>query len=144
MNKILIAVLIVVLLITFAYYWRSKLSVKVDIDNHIFYVDVAVTPAQKELGLGYRDSMAQDHGMLFPYDHPEQYSFWMKGMRFPLDMIWIRDKTIIDITKNIPIATSDYLPTYSPHVPADKVLEVNAGTTDRLNIKVGDAIKILF
>ena len=144
MNKILIAALIVVLLITFAYYWRSKLSVKVDIDNHIFYVDVAVTPSQKELGLGYRDSMAQDHGMLFPYDHPEQYSFWMKGMRFPLDMIWIRNKTIIDITKNIPVATSDYLPTYAPHVPADKVLEVNAGTTDRLNIKVGDAIKILF
>ena len=79
------------------YYTRHPLQTTVSIRNKTFVVDVAVTAKEKELGLGNRDSLAADHGMLFIYDHKEVFPFWMKNMRFPIDIIWIDDQTIVDI-----------------------------------------------
>lgn len=87
--------------------------------------------------------MSDDRGMLFPYRERNHYSFWMKDMQFPLDIVWIDDKTIIEIHKNVPIPVGESLPFYRPQEPVDKVLELNAGTTDKYGIQVGDAIKIL-
>lgn len=141
-----IALTIAFLIIGFAvyHYWRDPLGVKLTIGAHTYYVETAVTDAEKEKGLGYRDSLKSDHGMLFIYDHPEQYQYWMKGMRFPLDFIWISNKTVIDITKNVHPTTDGQLPVYTPRLPVDKVLEVNAGVVDTDNIKIGDIIKIVF
>jgi len=143
MKKVLLIAGLCFLAFTLVYYWRHPLGAKVVINNHTFYVDVAVTEKQKELGLGNRVSLPKDHGMVFPYDHPEQYTFWMKGMEFPLDMIWIRDKKIIDISKNVPVASGAYLPAYAAKAPVDMVLEVNAGVSDTENIKIGDTVKIV-
>ncbi|HUD19126.1 MAG TPA: DUF192 domain-containing protein [Patescibacteria group bacterium] len=132
------------LLVVAIYYIKHPLAVRVQIDGHVFVVDVAVTNQEKELGLGNRDYMPPDHGMLFVYDHVEAYSYWMKGMRFPLDMVWIKDKTIVDITKNIPVSVNGSLPIYTPKVPVDKVLELNAGTSDTYQIKPGDTLLITF
>ena len=125
------------------FYIKHPLETRMQINNHVFVVELAITEAEKEKGLGYRDNLAPDHGMLFPYDHAEKYSYWMKGMRFPLDIIWIRDGKIVDITKNVPVATTLVLPVYSPKEPVNQVLELNAGTSDRDGIKVGDAAIIL-
>ena len=51
--------------------------------------EVMVTPTEQARGLGYRDSLAWSHGMLFTYDEPGFRSFWMKGMRFDIDIVWI-------------------------------------------------------
>ncbi len=126
-----------------SYYWRHTLITKVQLGTERFRVELAVTEAEKQRGLGYRTHLAPDEGMLFVYSHPEQYSFWMKGMQFPLDIIWIHGKTIVDITANVPVATSGAMPTYSPKAPADKVLEVHAGTVERLGVKIGDPVQIL-
>jgi uncharacterized membrane protein (UPF0127 family) len=71
--------------------------------------------------------------------------FWMKDMRFDLDIVWIKDNKIIGIAKNIPkpaAGTADEkLPTYSPPSPIDQVLEVNAGWTDKYKIKTGDEVR---
>lgn len=142
MSKVIIGILFIIAIVAGYYYFRHPLGVKVAIDNHVFYVEVAATDAQKELGLGDRNSMQLDHGMLFPYQIPNTYKFWMKGMRFPLDMIWIKNKTIIDITKNVPVATTTIIPTYSPISPVDMVLELNAGTVDLDGIKIGDRVDI--
>ena len=132
------------LILVVLYYIKRPPAVRIQIDGHVFVVDVAVTEPQKELGLGNRNHMALDHGMLFVYDHAEAYSYWMKGMRFPLDMVWIKDKTIVDITKNVPVSVNGMLPVYSPKVPVDKVLELNAGITDKYQIKPGDTLLISF
>jgi len=70
----------------------------------------------------------------------------MKGISFPLDFVWIKDDKIVDILENIKPPQKDQpdsqIPIYSSKVEVDKVLELNGGTVQRLNIKVGDTIKI--
>ena len=142
-KKLFIVCGILLLIVLILYYMKHPLLTRIQVGQTIFTVELAITDAQKEKGLGYRDSLAPNHGMLFPYDHPEKYSFWMKGMRFPIDILWIRDSKIIDISKNVPIATSSVLPIYSPQEPANQVLEVNAGVSDKDGIKIGDLAIIL-
>ena len=65
-------------------------------------------------------------------------------MNFPIDIIWIDEKTIVDISKNVPtpiISSLFDLPKYSPKRPVNIVFEVVAGTTDKLNIKEGDTVE---
>jgi uncharacterized protein len=144
MKKFIFISFIVLVLVSVFYYLRHPIGTKVIINNHQFYVDVAVTNPEKESGLGNRDSLEPDHGMLFTYDHKEKYSYWMKNMRFPIDILWIADNTIVDITKNIPVDIKVPLKIYSPIVPVNKVLELNAGTSDRLGIKAGNTVYIRF
>lgn len=105
--------------------------------------EVAVTPEQQALGLGGRDySMRETDGMLFLFDPPTIPKFWMKGMKFDLDMIWLNGTTIVGIEKNVPKESFFTLKTFSPNQPVTAVLEVNAGVSDRHGIKVGDVVEI--
>jgi uncharacterized membrane protein (UPF0127 family) len=104
-------------------------------------VEVASTPAQSERGLGYRDSLPDDAGMLFDLHETKIPQFWMKGMRFPLDMVWIGDdKRVAAITKGVPAqpgAADADLARISPPVPIRYVLEINAGAADRHDLRTG-------
>ncbi len=144
MNRtILIAVLFVIFGLGL-YYFRHPLTSKVKIRAAVFTVEVALTEPQKESGLGNRTSMAADHGMLFVYDHKEQYNYWMKGMEFPLDFIWIDGKTVADITPDVPPPIGAETPiVVKPKVQVDKVFEVNAGTIRKFGIQTGDQVEFL-
>jgi len=107
-------------------------------------VDVALTGQQKALGLGGRLSMPVYHGMLFPYDHKEQYEYWMKGMRFPLDIIWIDGDRVVDLSLNIPPPKGQEQPIIvKPSVPVNRILELNAGTATRIGIRIGDTVEYI-
>lgn len=142
--KKIISIVIILGIFSLWYYTRNPLQSSVTIRGTRFFVDVAITSKEKELGLGNRLTLPSDHGMLFVYDHKEVYSYWMKNMRFPIDIVWIDGRTIVDITKNVPISTTPtgQLPLYHPIVPIDKVLELPAGTSDRVGIIIGDKIII--
>lgn len=116
------------------------------IGNVSLTVEVADTNSKRSKGLGGRESLPQDQGMLFIFDRTDKFPFWMKGLSFPLDFVWIKDDTVADILENIlqPEAgqSDSALPIYSSKVEVNKVLEVNAGTVQRLNIKVGDKIQL--
>jgi uncharacterized membrane protein (UPF0127 family) len=107
-------------------------------------IEVANTTDLRSKGLGGRDSLERDSGMLFVFDSLSQYKFWMKGMRFPLDMIWIKDDTVSDIIPNVPNAASNTpdsaLPVYGPNVPVNRILEVNSGYAQSHGIVVGDKL----
>ena len=145
MKKFLIAGIIALITITAWYYTRHPIGEKAIINGHTIRLTLAVTEAEKERGLGYRDSLATDSGMLFVYNHPERYGFWMKGMRFPLDFIWINGNKVADLSRNIPQPANDTIQpaTLAPSVPADKVLEVNAGVIQSLGIRVGDLVQLV-
>ena len=100
---------------------------------------VANTDALRELGLSDRKSLAANAGMLFVFEAPDRYSFWMKDMYFPLDLLWISaDHIVVDITEN---ATPESFPaTFSPKAPAQFVLEVNAGFVAQHHLVVGDFV----
>ncbi len=137
--------LVVILFVGFALYYQSHpLVSKVRIRNTVIITEVAVTEAQKQKGLAGRSFLADDRGMLFPYDHKEQYNFWMRGMQIPLDFIWIDGNHIVDITENVPPPKgTEPLGIVKPHVEVNKVLEVNAGTIQRNGIRIGDAVEFL-
>lgn len=107
-------------------------------------VEVVVNPKDQARGLGYRDSLAWDHGMLFEYDRPRFLSFWMKGMRFDLDIVWLRDERIVDIDHRVPWVESPNgpWPPISPASMVDLVLEVPAGYASSHGWRTGDRIRI--
>lgn len=143
--KILIAAAgILITLFSLWFYTRHPLQTTVSIRDATFIVDVAVTGKEKEIGLGGRDMLTAHRGMLFVYDHKERYPFWMRNMKFPIDIIWIADTTIVDITKNVPVSDKpvEQLPIYHPVVPVDKVLEITAGLSETYGFAVGDTVKI--
>lgn len=92
-------------------------------------------------GLGGRDFLPEEEGMLFVFPEDSKKSFWMKGMKFSLDIIWINDGKIIDINKNAPF--DDQKKVYYPDAVIDYVLEVNAGFSDKNNIEVGDTFEVI-
>ena len=145
MNKFIIAGIIVLIAITAWYYIRHPIGKRAIINGHEIRLELAVTDKEKEKGLGYRDSLPSDTGMLFVYGHPEKYGFWMKGMRFPLDFIWINGNTVTDISRNIPQPANDTAQPVSlaPAAPVDKVLEVNAGVIQSWGIRVGDLVQFV-
>jgi uncharacterized membrane protein (UPF0127 family) len=108
-------------------------------------VEVALTDEKKAQGLSDRIPLAPRAGMLFVYSEERKRTFWMKDMRFPLDMIWIAaDCTVGDITENAPVPDPDQserdLPRFSPKIPVVHVLEVNGGTSQRHGIAIGDPV----
>jgi uncharacterized membrane protein (UPF0127 family) len=103
---------------------------------------VAESFEQKALGLGGRDGLPDGLGMLFVYPAAGPHAFWMKGMRFDIDILWIDGDHIVDIAARVPHAVPPPLPTYRPRVPADHVLEVTAGTAEARGWRIGDAVRI--
>lgn len=118
----------------------------VTINNSKLKVEVADTKEKRGKGLGGRERIATDEGMLFIFEKADKPTFWMKGLTFPLDFIWIGEDKVLDITQNVapplPGQADQSLPIYTSKVDIDQVLEVNAGTVQQLNIKIGDIVKI--
>jgi uncharacterized membrane protein (UPF0127 family) len=110
----------------------------------ILTVEIAATPATQEKGLSDRDSIAPDHGMLFVFDSEGMWGFWMKGMRFSLDIIWFdSQKRAVFIEQELPPCAPQNCPIYTPPVKAMFVLEVNAGFVKAHNIAIGDSFSYL-
>lgn len=114
----------------------------VKIDNLQVQVEYAKDDATRTKGLGERDSLEYDRGMLFVFDKEQEWTFWMKDMSFPIDIIWIsKDKKVVDYYKNAPPqpgVPDNQLKIYAPQSPAQYVLEINAGIVDKYDIKIGD------
>lgn len=117
---------------------------KLQINGVNLKVEVADTQAKRSKGLSGRQTLASDEGMLFVFPKPDKYQFWMKGLTFPLDFVWIRGEKVVDLLENIPPPASEQtesLPIYQSKQDADQVLEINAGMIRNLNIKVGDIVQ---
>lgn len=106
-------------------------------------VEVVDTDNARKLGLSYRPSLENNRGMLFDFTNTtdKRPSFWMKDMRFSIDIIWINNGTVVGIEKNAPVPTeTTQLPTYTPPTNISHVLEVPSGWSDKNNIRIGNAV----
>lgn len=121
---------------------ESLRKTEIILGGETFKVDVAESFSTRAAGLSGRKMMAEEEGMLFIFPVAGIYSFWMRGMNFPLDIVWISGNKIIAISEDVPIPAGLGLPTYSPPAPIDKVVELNAGTAKRIGLQVGDSIAI--
>lgn len=117
-------------------------SQTVTIKDQTFKVSVAKTEEEKQKGLSGLTSLRLDEGKLFLFDKPDLYAFWMKDMKFPIDIIFINGNKIVSISENVKPTTTGDLPTYEPTGPSDKALEINAGLSKKHNFKAGDTVTI--
>lgn len=132
-----------IFLIAFLYISASAYSVygsrieKIKIGENIFQTERVSSPERLQKGLSNRKTLCQNCAMLFEFPKAGRRSFWMKDMNFPLDIIWIENKKIVHIEKNVP---ENFSKSICPETPADQVLEINAGLVDKLNIEAGEQI----
>ena len=118
----------------------------VRVEDVRFEVEVADTERLIRKGLTGRPYLEERRGMLFIPDGPEAGDFWMKGMLFPLDIIWITsDCRVADVTTYVnlpePGTPDDEIRRYRSYPAAAYTLEVNSGEADRFRIRVGDKVK---
>ena len=140
-----ILLLIVTIVLTAQNHFKTRSKTPTaTIHNHTFKLELAKTQKEKEIGLSAKKTLEKDFGMLFPFEKPSYYSFWMKSMKFPIDIIFINNDRIVTIYKNVspPKNPSEGLQTFAPKEPADTVLEINAGLSEKYNFKEGDIVKI--
>ncbi len=136
----LLVVVVLVISVIFLRYQQNNFGYgEVTIDNDIVVsVDVAASDHTRAKGLSGRESLAMNEGVLFLFANPGKHVFWMKGMYFPIDVIWLRDSEIVDLTLYMePSAPGEQIPTFAPLVKADAVLEVPAGFAAQHGLKLG-------
>ena len=107
-------------------------------------VELAYLPADTSRGLGYREGLAPGTGMLFLFEGPAPRSFWMRGMQFCIDIVWIENGVIQGAAESVcpePSGTADAdLTSYVSPVPVTYVLEVPAGWLDAYGFGVGTPV----
>lgn len=126
---------------------QKKVYGQVEIGNFTFKVEIVDTMAKKQLGLGGHESLGENEGMLFPFNPPSAQTFWMKGVTFPIDLIWIKNNQVVGFSENLEpqgnVLDSNLAIYRSPGV-VNNVLEVKAGTVKKLSIQKGDSLIISY
>lgn len=156
MNKIIVifGIIFLIFLVVIVFFQVNTKSINkllnkpatntVNINGATFKVELAKTQKELAEGLSGRGSLPQDGGMLFVFDKPSYYFFWMRGMKFPLDIIFILNNKVVAVYEDLPPASVNEAnpPQYGLDTASDRVLEINAGRARRNNIKVGDRVII--
>lgn len=103
------------------------------VGDETFTVEVVDTPSSRAKGLGGRESLATSTGMLFIFEEPDIYQFWMKDMAFSIDIAWINgDWCVVNIAHNVSPET--FPDVFIPSEKSTFVLEVQAGVLASKNI----------
>lgn len=122
-------------------------SMQIKVGGASVHVTLAKTDQEITKGLGGTLHLDSDEGMLFVFVAKDQKRiFWMKDMIIPIDIIWIKDGKVVQIDKNIPAPASNtpdnQLKLYPSNQAIDYVLEVNAGFSDKNNIKIDTPVDL--
>lgn len=138
MRKFIAALVALIILSGCSFTQKTEIA-SLKINNAEFQVEIAQTAGQMKRGLSGRDSLCSNCGMLFVYSDYQVRHFWMKGMNFPLDFIWISGKEIVGLAQNVPITDeSGAVKTLNSFRPVNRVLEVPAGWISQNSVKIGD------
>lgn len=118
---------------------QDRLTLVTAAAEHVISIEVAETPEQKSLGLMFRSSLADGHGMLFPYQGPQEITMWMRNTLIPLDMVFIRaDGTVHRIAARTEPLSERVIGSQGP---VTAVLELAGGAAARLGLEVGDRVR---
>jgi uncharacterized membrane protein (UPF0127 family) len=115
----------------------------VELKGKRFTVEVAESREKQALGLMFRESMPDGHGMVFIFPAEGMRSFWMKNTKIPLDIFYFdEDLKLVSVSENTPPCRTSRCPGYPSMGPAKYVLELNAGKAEELGVQPGDALKL--
>lgn len=106
-------------------------------------LEVADTDEARARGLMFRDALDESHGMLFCFDAARRHPFWMKHVRFALDILWLDARNrIVWLVEDAPPCQADPCTVYEPRASAASVLEVAGGFAQRHGVALGDVVTI--
>jgi uncharacterized membrane protein (UPF0127 family) len=107
--------------------------------DYAFTVEVVDTPATRQKGLMFVQSLGKDAGMLFDFKQEQETAFWMQNTFIPLDMIFIAADGVV---KTIHVNAKPHDTTSIPsQVPVQFVLEIPGGRSVEIGLKPGDRIE---
>ena len=128
-------------IVIFLSFRNKPIEEKVCFKDYCFLVELAKTQEEKAQGLMFRESLDPDRGMFFIFENEAEYSFWMKDVLIPLDIIWInKDKEVVFIKKNAQPCVMKECEIIKSGKKAKYILETGAGITDKINLKMGDGL----
>lgn len=104
--------------------------IAVHIGERTYALEIADTDIERTTGLGGREELCETCGMLFVFDHPGRHAFWMKGMRFPIDIVWLSGEDVVFVAHGV---SPDLDGTINPEVAADRVIEFRAGAAQAVD-----------
>jgi uncharacterized membrane protein (UPF0127 family) len=118
-------------------------QVNVTVNGQLLSAVISATPEQRTRGLSVKNSLAQDEAMLFVFDNEARHRFWMKDMKFPIDIIWISsEKTVVDIEHELqPCNLGVLCSTYEPDDDSLYVLETVSGFAQKHDIVKGRPVE---
>ena len=122
---------------------NSYQRVNVTINGLVLVADISITNEQRTKGLSVKDGLAENEAMLFVFGNEAEHTFWMKDMKFPIDIIWIdSNKTIVHIENNLmPCSSGVLCPTYKPPDDSLYVLETVGGLAEKYDIEKGTQVQ---
>ncbi len=155
--------LILVFLVAFLLFFSKRVeaperiaSPTLSTRDTVLFIELAVTEEERILGLGNREAIGDDKGMLFVFPKSDRHGIWMKGMLFPLDIIWLQaspidanpksrmpsnqdvELRVVDIKENV--APNTYPEVFLPKNNASYVLEMKSGGARKSGIDTGAVV----
>lgn len=111
----------------------------------IYRVELARTAEELAQGLMFRESLAENTGMLFLFPHADDsHPFWMKNTLMPLDIIWLDPAgQVLFVSANTPPCKADPCPSYGPDFAIASVLEIAGGMAEKEKVTVGSTIRLM-
>lgn len=118
---------------------KYQISSSIEIGERRIEIEIADTDEERKQGLSQRTHLEENQGLLFIFEKPDYYGFWMKEMLFPIDIIWIdENRRVVDIMREIRPETFPHV--FYPKLPVLYVLELqNKGSFD-IGIDIGDEL----
>lgn len=107
----------------------------------VLKVEVMVKDEDRQMGLMFRPSLPDDHGMLFVFSELGFHGIWMKNCKFPIDILWLDEgRHVVHLEESVPPCKADPCPVYNPLRKAAYVVELNAGQARREKTAVGSSV----
>jgi len=122
---------------------RHKGMKRLRVGKEEVWVEVRDTDEGRRLGLSGREDLKENEGMLFVFEKAGRHSFWMKEMRFDLDLVFIKDNQVVELVVEVKAPGPDEIPrSIRPTQEVEMVLEVNSGWVDDNSIKLDDVVSL--
>ncbi len=131
---------VVLLLVGFVVYmlWPDAGKIKVTINSRDFHAQVADTDELRDIGLTNVEKMAENQALLMAYDTDSTWSVYTKGLKFPIDIIWVdKDHKVAFVARNAQPSEKNM---FRPGSKVRYVLQLPAGTISKYNISIGTQV----
>ena len=144
---ILIFGLLLLLIAGYVFYqfsFNQHATKQVTIAKHTFTAEVVTKTKEQQIGLTKYASLSAEKAMLFTFPKADTHPFWMRNMKFPIDILFLKENAVVGVVANAQPAkaTDNHIPTYGNNLTSDAVLEISAGLVKKYGIKEGDKVTV--